>query len=279
MLAGPTTSPEVLFAQAATRLAGPGGLPLSPPVLSVAGERPLLKHVPGPTLGERLEGHAGVSSWLLSVTGSTLALLHREPCPVDRRAGPKLPPSPVRGEIRLRGDGELLERLQDVYTAATRGSTWCHGDARPDTINIGGGWPQFVDWQCSGTGAPELDLGVLLGAVIAERIAATMVHRPTGARLRESLAQTRQACRNDARSVLTGYRAQPGAFVEDGLLSAVIGASLLARASTHRAAMADDPGADVMYQIGSGLVLDPAHWPVLATPTARAEKVCDVAFA
>ncbi|HXV93236.1 MAG TPA: phosphotransferase, partial [Pseudonocardia sp.] len=172
--------------------------------------------------------------------------------------------SPVQRRLvgALHTDALLRDRGRATRDALRDGPSWCHGDARTANFCVlPSGVPQLVDWETSGLGRPETDLGLLCGAVITDSLLS--VDGPPGPAARAALGQAVARATGYVRLVLGGYRAAPGGALDSDLLASAVGCALLTRAVVRASVTSWDRIVMALYEIGRGLVLRPARWKAI----------------
>lgn len=266
-------SEEAMIAEAASRLAGPHG-PVSPRVRRTGDHRPVLEHISGPRLSESLKIFGRDSPRLLRRAAALLAHLHAAPPPVSRGAMAETPPwDPVTfyfyssltdvqrrvvGVVHHDGDLRAAGRLNDML--ALSGGSWCHGDARLDNFFMLNGAPILVDWECSGTGGPEIDISSLLASTLATALREDPSEGDSArAQIERSLHRFRQL----VAAVLDGYQEAGGPVLDAELLGRSVGSKLIARSIARAAHSSYDRVTATLLSIGRGLLLHPDRWRAL----------------
>ena len=233
----------------------------------------LLATVPGPRL-DALVRAGSVPEGCLEATGRALAVLHLAAPPpglgpVRPEAPPWEPVTPITWlglssvQRQLVGvfhtDVELRERGRWTRDAARVGDVWCHGDARTNNVCVTpAGRPQLIDWEASGRGRPEADLGGCCASLIADSLLGAT--GPPGAEARVAIASAMGRATGHIRTLLAGYRACEPRAADTVLLGAVVGAALLTRTFMRTSVTRRDRVAAGMYEIGRALLLDPTRW-------------------
>ncbi|AZM57351.1 hypothetical protein DMA15_36335 [Streptomyces sp. WAC 01529] len=266
---------ETEVAQWAAGLRVPPRTAIAPAVVSTRLGRPVLKHVPGPRLDLRVQDGSEPDG-CLAATGRALAALHGAPPPGRDAVTVESPPwgalpvrlwaglsSVQRGLVgAFHGDAELRERGRRTRDHLARPAVWCHGDARTNNVVITpDGLPLLIDWECAGLGQPETDLGSLCSALLMDSLSASS--SPSGPQARAALSAAMTRGTVLVRSALTGYREGGGQELDREMLASAVGCGLLARAFMRASMTSRDRIVSALYEIGRGLLLDPARWEVL----------------
>ncbi|MGV9882253.1 phosphotransferase family protein [Streptomyces sp. NPDC003006] len=246
---------------------------VAPAVVGTRMGRPVLDHVPGPRLDLRIQDGSEPDG-CLAATGRALAVLHGALPPGQHAVTVEAPPwgalpvrlwaglSPVqRGLVgTFHRDAELRERGRRTRDLLARPAVWCHGDARTNNVVVtSDGLPLLIDWESAGLGQPETDLGLLCSALLMDCLSASPSEHQ--ARPALSAAMTRGA--GLVHSALNGYRDGGGQEVDRELLASAVGCGLLARAFMRASMTSRDRIVSALYEIGRGLLLDPARWEVI----------------
>lgn len=252
------------------------GVAIAPPVASTAkGRRPVLAKVPGPRLDTRLHGGSATLEQLRHV-GRGLAALHVaagpgrhsvrleslpwNPLPLRLWSG--LSPTQRRLLGTLHRDPVLRHLGSATHDSLTKGTVWCHGDARTNNVVVDpDGVPHFIDWECAGLGRPEADLGALCGSIITDAL--VPMNAPHGAEARAELRSATAAAARHVRAALFAYRSAGGAELDRELLAAAVGCCLLARAFLRAAMTRQDRIVTALHGIGRGLLKEPERWEAI----------------
>jgi tRNA A-37 threonylcarbamoyl transferase component Bud32 len=268
-------SDEALIAGRASRLIGPRG-PISPRVARTGDHRLVLQHVAGPRLNDALKSAGDEGTAMVRDAAAVLAHLHAAEAPVVRRATSGIPPwEPVpyllyigmtdpqrRIVAELHGDLELRRAGRRNDAAALAGDTWCHGDARSDNFVLAVGSPVLVDWECSGSARPELDLGMLLASLLVSALdAALRDDADVRGRVKAALAKQRSL----TTAAMVGYRDAGGAGLDSDLLGARVGSALILQAFARSVDSSYDRITAMLLSIGVSLTRHPERWAALNT--------------
>ncbi|MEU1464977.1 phosphotransferase [Streptomyces sp. NPDC005727] len=247
------------------------GASLSPQVAAAGSGRPVLTEVPGPRFDARVRD-GSVTDHHLRYVGRALAVLHAADPPGDSPVVlESLPwePLPLRVWAGLTGaqrqltgtlhrEEVLRNRGRTVQADLTAGDVWCHGDARTNNIVVAGDTPMFIDWECSGLGRPEADLGSLCGSLMFDEL--NPMDAPAGAEAQAELRASLGRATGHIRVVLAAYRSHSDRRLDPALLGGAVGGSLLSRALMRASQTRLDRVVTVLAGIGRGLLLDPARW-------------------
>ncbi|MBK1787995.1 phosphotransferase [Prauserella cavernicola] len=241
-----------------------------------SGGRPVLDHVPGPRLDVLIQEGTAREETLVAA-GRSLGTLHgAEPPTGLGRALAEAPPWEPLGSATWLGLSATQRRLVGVFHTddelrtlgrSTRdllrhGNVWIHGDARTSNFCVSAdGGPLLVDWETAGLGRAEADLGALAAAVMTDTL--LTLKEPPGKASRIALAAAMNRAARSIRLVLDGYRAVRREPVDDDLLAASVGCSLLTRSFMRASATRWERVLMAQYELGRGLVTDPARWKVI----------------
>ncbi|MFI2372061.1 phosphotransferase [Streptomyces sp. NPDC018833] len=254
------------------------GAPLSPRVANAGTGRPVLTEVPGPRFDARVQDGRVMERHMRHIARA-LAALHAAKPPGEGTVTPEsLPWEPLPLQVwaglsgaqrqligTLHGDETLRNRGRSVRTALAAGNVWCHGDARTNNIVVAGDTPMFIDWECSGLGSPEADLGSLCGSLIFDCLNA--MSAPKGADARTELRTSLGRATVLIRVVLTAYRTHSRLRLDSALLGGAAGSSLLCRALMRASQTRLDRVVAALAGVGRGLLLDPARWRAIDAHT------------
>ncbi|MFY1631742.1 phosphotransferase family protein [Solwaraspora sp. WMMB335] len=274
-----TISAELIAVRQAA--AGPAAA-LAPPVAGQHGSRPRLRRIPGPRLDDRVltagptsNAASRTAGALLRRAGALLAALHQRRCPVPTSAaGLGYPWSSVQiqtwlglssGQRRLAAqfaaDPQLCHRAQRLADGLAEGRHWLHGDARADNICVtSDGLPLLIDWEFTGTGRPERDLGTLTASLIAIAVTSTCVTNGDPAAARAELRSGIAWARRLVSAVTGGYRQDQPIDLDPALLAGAAGLALITTAWARCAQLSLDRRNQALVLIGTGLVDHPERW-------------------
>ncbi|WUP79277.1 aminoglycoside phosphotransferase family protein [Microbispora hainanensis] len=272
VVAGERTLTETEIARLAASLRVRGNAPVTPRVLMTRMGRPVLEAVTTPRLDARVQEGSETPACLEAV-GHALAVLHAttpanlplvkvESPPWEALSAPFwMGLSRVQRRMvgMLHTHRELRQEGRRVRDQLAAGQTWCHGDARTNNICVlPSGTPVFIDWEASGTGRPEADLGLLCSSLITDSLVAAKAPRGPQAHMALSRGMNRAAVLT--REALSGYRGAGGHVLDAELLARAVGCGLLARVFMRVSVTQWDRIAETLYQIGSRLLLEPSRW-------------------
>ncbi|WFE28373.1 phosphotransferase [Solwaraspora sp. WMMD791] len=266
----------VAVREAATERAG---VVLAPPPVGRLGSRPRLRRITGGRLDEAV-ATAGPSGdpEPLHRAGALLAALHGRTPPVDRAvvgAGYPWRPldlptwlalSPAQRELAgwFTARRDFCQRADQLSGALARGAIWLHGDARADNICPGpAGGPLLIDWECTGTGRAEYDLGALAGSLISIAVTTGPASNGDPAAARGELRRAVGWAAGLVGAVLHGYRtAYPAAELDRRLIAGATGLSLITTCWARCGVLPLDRRNQTLARVGGGLVEDPRRWSV-----------------
>lgn len=271
--ARPAESAVVRHAMA---LRGRDGRRLVPDVIGVSAGRPILRTVPGPRLDLLVRDGAPGLGDLLAQVGRVLAIVHAAPPPGGAPVRVETPPWEPLGVTawrglsvaqrrlvgRLHGDADLRSAGRATRDALGSGTAWCHGDARTNNVVVDpDGVPLLIDWENSGVGRPEADLGAMCAAVVTDVLGGWTA--PAGASARDSLRQLAARFRRGVRSLCSGYSENADIALDQALLARAVGCAMLSRAFMRGGVATHDRVVATLERMGCALLLDPDRWEVV----------------
>ncbi|MFJ9008623.1 phosphotransferase [Streptomyces canus] len=247
------------------------GAPLCPGVADAGGGRPVLAEVPGPRFDARVRD-GSVTAHHLRHLGQAMAALHSAKPPGEGTViAESLPWEPLPLRVwaglsdaqrhligTLHGDETLRNQGRSVRNGLAMGKVWCHGDARTNNIVVADDTPMLIDWECSGLGSPETDLGSLCGSLIFDCL--NTMSAPTGADARTELRASLGRATGYVRVVLAAYRDHSHLRLDSSLLGRAVGSGLLCRALMRASQTRLDRVVSTLASLGRGLLLDSARW-------------------
>jgi hypothetical protein len=255
-----------------------GGVALAPPAVGRLGSRPRLRQIPGGRLDEvvAVAGPFG-DTRILTQAGGLLAALHHRASPVRRGvvgAGyPWLPLevatwlalSPAQRQLagQFTDRPDFCQQADEVSRALRHGPIWLHGDARADNVCLSPqDGPLLIDWECTGTGRAEYDIGALTGSLISTAVTAGVSVNGDPAAARAELRRAVAWAARLVSAVLLGYHTCRPVDLDRGLLAGAAGLSLITTCWARCAVLPLDRRNQTLVQIGSALVEHPQRWSV-----------------
>jgi aminoglycoside phosphotransferase (APT) family kinase protein len=168
---------------------------------------------------------------------------------------------------RLHHAADVRARGRAAHAALSSGAAWCHGDARANNIYVAAaGQLRLIDWECSGSGAPELDLGAFAGSLLAEEIYAAAALPGNATAVRHNLNAGIAKAGVAIRQFLEGYAAHAAAPPAEPLMATSTGACLICRAYAKTLFGSFDRVAAVLLEAGIALIMDPRRWRAIMGP-------------